>query len=171
MSDRLPRVEPAAYEAWGRAVVEDAAARIVAEIPTEQRPETGKTSRAVSAGRGYISRYVHFRHPAYPAQRAVWLFAVPAGHAYDFAPPHDRVGAGLMQDANAELDPSRFAAGLTRSGAFAWKTHIDARYEGYRLAISVDPDSDAPESVAAELASQVLHGLRRAGLIGGGGAG
>ena len=25
--------------------------------------------------------------------RAVWLFAVPAGHAYDFAPAHDRVGA------------------------------------------------------------------------------
>jgi hypothetical protein len=159
-------VEPARYEAWGRTVVEAAAARILAAIPAEQRPETGRTSRAVSAGRGYISRYVHFRHPGHPAQRAVWLYAVPSGHAYDFAPPHDRVGAGLMQDANAELDPSRFAAGMIRSGAFAWKTHLDARYEGYRLALKVDPETDTPQAVAAELASQVLHGLRRAGLIG-----
>ena len=159
-------MEPAQFEAWGRAVVERAAALIVADIPDAQRPETGKTARAVSAGRGYISRYVHFRHPGQPAQRAVWLFAVPEGHAYDFAPPHARVGAGLMQDAKTELSSSRFAAGMTRSGAFTWKTHIDARYEGYRLAVKVDPDGDEPDRVASELASQVLHGLRRAGLIG-----
>jgi hypothetical protein len=66
-------VEPAEFEAWGRAVVERAAALILSEISAAQRPETGKTARAVSAGRGYISRYVHFRHPGYPAQRAVWL--------------------------------------------------------------------------------------------------
>jgi hypothetical protein len=159
-------VEPADFEAWGRAVVERAAALIVAAIPAAQRPESGKTARAVSAGRGYISRYVHFRHPAHPVQRAVWLFAVPAGHPHDFTPPHDRVGAGLMQDANTELDASRFAAGMTRSGAFTWKSHIDARCEGYRLALRVDPDADEVESVATELAAQVLHSLRRAGLIG-----
>ena len=159
-------MEPAEFEAWGRAVVERAAALILSEIPAAQRPETGKTARAVSAGRGYISRYVHFRHPGHPAQRAVWLFAVPAGHPYDFSPPHDRVGAGLMQDPNAELSQSRFAAGLTRSGAFTWRSHIDARYEGYRLDVRVDPAADAPERIAKELATQVLHGLRRAGLIG-----
>ena len=65
-----------------------------------------------------MKRYVQFRHPDLPAQRAVWMFAVPAGHGYDFAPAHDRVGAGLMQDANTELSSSRFAAGMTRSGAF-----------------------------------------------------
>jgi hypothetical protein len=159
-------VEPADYEAWGRVVVEHAAALIVAEIAVTQSPESSKTARAVLGGRGYISRYVHFRHPDMPAQRAVWLFAVPAGHAYDFAPAHDRVGAGLLQDADTELSASRFAAGMTRSGAFAWKTHLDARYEGYRLALKVEPDTDVPQTVAGELASQVLHGLRRAGLIG-----
>ena len=165
-SSSLRGVEPAVYEAWGRVVVERAAALIVPEIAETQRPETSKTARAVSAGRGYISRYVHFRHPALTAQRAVWLFAVPAGHAYDFAPAHNRVGAGLMQDPNTELSSSRFAAGMTRSGAFTWKTHLDERYEGYRLAIKVDPENDLAEAVASELASQVLHGLRRAGLIG-----
>ena len=63
---------------------------------------------------------------------------------------------------------SRFAAGMTRSGAFTWKTHLDRRYEGYRLGLKVAPETDAPEDVATELASQVLHGLRRAGLIGAG---
>ena len=158
-------MEPAEYEQWGRAVVERAAALILAEIPAAQSPETSPTKRAVLGRQGYISRYVHFRHRDQPAQRAVWLYAVPAGHAYDFTPPHARVGAGLMQDANTELSSSRFAAGMTRSGAFTWKTHIDARYEGYRLALKVDPDHDEPDPVAADLASQVLHGLRRAGLI------
>jgi hypothetical protein len=64
------------------------------------------------------------------------------------------------------LRSSRFAAGMTRSGAFTWKTHLDARYEGYRLALKVDPETDVQETVASELASQVLHGLRRAGLVG-----
>jgi len=159
-------MDPAEFEAWGRAVVDRAAALILAEIPAAQRPETGKTARAVSAGRGYLSRYVHFLHPGHPAQRAVWLFAVPAGHPFDFRPPHDRVGAGLLQDANSELSASRFAAGMTRSGAFTWRSHIDARCEGYRLDVRVDPVADAPERVATELAGQVLHGLRRAGLIG-----
>ena len=57
---------------------------------------------------------------------------------------------------------------MTRSGAFTWKTHLDGRYEGYRLGLKVEPETDAPEGVATELTSQVLHGLRRAGLIGAG---
>jgi hypothetical protein len=158
-------VEPADFEAWGRAVVDGAATLILAGIPPAQLPDGGKTARRISGGRGYISRYLHFRHPDQPAQRAVWLFAVPAGVAYDFAPAHDRVGAGLLQDADNELSASRFAAGMTRSGAFTWKTHLDPRHEGYRLALKVDPETDAPEVVATELASQTLHGLRRAGLL------
>ena len=71
----------------------------------------------------------------------------------------------MLQDPNTEVSPSRFAAGMTRSGAFTWKTHLDARYEGYRLSLKVDPETDAPETVASDLASQVLHGLRRSGLI------
>ena len=161
-------MEPKEFEAWGRAVADHAAALIVAEIPPAQLPEPGKTVRAVLGRQGYISRYVHFRRPDQPVQRAVWLFAVPAGHAYDFSPPHDRVGAGLLQDSSTELSSSRFAAGMTRSGAFTWKTHLDGRYEGYRLGLKVEPETDAPEGVATELASQVLHGLRRAGLIGAG---
>ncbi len=161
-------MEPAEYEQWGRAVVERATALILAEIPPAQHPDSSATKRAVLGRVGYISRYVHFRHRDQPAQRAVWLYVVPAGHGYDFPPPHARVGAGLKQDVDTELSSSRFAAGMTRSGAFTWKTHIDGRYEGYRLALKVDPDRDEPDRVAADLASQVLHGLRRAGLIGSG---
>jgi hypothetical protein len=159
-------MEPKEFEAWGRVVSERAAALILTEIPAAQLSDPGKTARAVFGRRGYISRYVHFRRPDQLDQRAVWLFAVPAGHAYDFSPPHDRVGAGLLQDSSTELSSSRFAAGMTRSGAFTWKTHLDGRYEGYRLALKVDPETDGPEGVATDLASQVLHGLRRAGLIG-----
>jgi hypothetical protein len=161
-------MEPKAFEDWGRAVVDGAAALILAEIPAAQLPEPGKAARRMLGRRAYISRYVQFRRPDQPVQRAVWLFAVPAGHAYDFSPPHDRVGAGLLQDASTELSSSRFAAGMTRSGAFTWKTHVDGRYEGYRLSLAVEPETDVPEEVAAELASQVLNGLRRAGLIGAG---
>src|SRR3954451_23305506 len=146
-------MEPKEVEAWGGAVRDRAAAIIVAEIPAAQLPEPGKTVRAVLGRRGYITRYVHFRRPDQPVQRAVWLFAVPAGHAYDFAPPHDRVGAGLMQDSGTELSSSRFAAGMNRSGAFTWKTHLDVRYEGYRLALKADPAADGPDDVAAELAA------------------
>src|SRR3954470_9071154 len=80
-------MEPKEFEAWGRAVAEHSAALIVAEIPAAQLPEPGKTVRAVLGRRGYITRYVHFRRPDQPVQRAVWLFAVPAGHSYDFSPP------------------------------------------------------------------------------------
>ena len=159
-------MEPAEYEAWGRAVVERAAELIVADIPAAQLPEATKTKRAIRAGRASVSCHVTFRHPDQPAERAVWLFAVPAGHGHDLKPPHDRVGAGLKQDPDNELSSSRFAAGLNRAPAFAWKTHIDARYEGYRLSIKVDADSDAPERRAEELAAEVLRNLRLAGLIG-----
>ena len=98
-------------------------------------------------------------------RRALWLYAVPAGHAYDFRPPHDRVGAGLMHDASNELSSSRFAAGMQRSGNFTWKVHLDTRHEGYRLALKVDPAADPAETVAAELATQVLHSFRRIGLL------
>jgi hypothetical protein len=158
-------VEPKALEVWGRAVVERAAEVILAAIPPEQNPETGSTGRAISAGPGYVSRYVHFRRPDYPAQRAVWLFVVRSDHPYNFSGPVPRAGAGLMQDPDTELDESRFAAGLTRSGAFTWRRHNDTRYAGYRLLIDVEPDIDAPGKIGSELAAAVLHGLRRAGLI------
>ena len=158
-------MEDAQYEVWGRVVVEQAAELILAEIPADQHPESTRTARSIRGRRGYISRYVHFRRPDQLVQRAVWLYAVPAGHAYDFAPPHDRVGAGLMQDPDNELSSSRFASEMTRSGAFTWKRHLDDRYEGWRFALKVDPESDAPEAVAADLAEQVLHSLRRAGLL------
>ena len=162
----LIAVDPAGFETWGRVVVERAAELILAGIPAAQLPEATKTKRAMRAGRASVSRYVTFRHPDQPAARAVWLFAAPAGHGHDLKPPHDRVGAGLMQDPDTELSTSRFAAGLNRAPAFAWKTHIDARHEGYRLAIKVDPESDEPERRAEELTAEVLRNLRLAGLIG-----
>ena len=112
-----------------------------------------------------MKRYVHFRHPELPAQRACGCSLYPPATRTTSRRRTTASGAGLMQDAKTELSSSRFAAGMTRSGAFTWKTHLDARYEGYRLAIKVDPATDVPETVASELASQVVHGLRRAGLV------
>jgi hypothetical protein len=70
-----------------------------------------------------------------------------------------------MHDASTELSSSRFAAGMQRSGSFTWKVHLDARHEGYRLALKVDAATDDPEAVAAELSGQVLGSLERIGLL------
>ena len=158
-------MEPAEFEAWGKVVVDGAADRILGAIPAAQKPEPGKTARRSLAGVGYISRHMLFLQPDLLAPRALWLFVVPAGHSYDFRPPHDRVGAGLMHDAATELSSSRFAAGMQRSGSFGWKLHLDSRHEGYRLGIRVTPDTQAPETVAEELSGQVLSSLERIGLL------
>jgi hypothetical protein len=155
------------FESWGKVVVERAAELVLAAIPAGQNPQPGKTARRSLNGTGYISRHILFVQPDGLAPRALWLFAVPAGHAYDFRPPHDRVGAGLLHDAGTELDSSRFAAGMTRSGNFTWKVHLDARHEGYRLAIKVDPGAEEPEAVAGVLSGQILSSLERIGLLGG----
>ena len=136
-------------------------------LPPEQDPEPGKTARRSLGGVGYISRHILFLQPDRLAPRALWLFAVPAGHMYDFRPPHARLGAGLMHDAKTELSSSRFAAGMTRSGHFGWKMHLEPRHEGYRLAIKVDPDAQDPAAAGEELAEQVLHSFGRIGLLGG----
>ena len=92
---------------------------------------------------------------------------MPAGHAYDFTPPHARVGAGLKQDANTELssqpvrrghDPERRVHVVRRTSTRATRDTV--------WPLKVDPERDEPDRVAADLASQVLHGLRRAELIG-----
>jgi hypothetical protein len=160
----VSNVEAAELEAWGRGVVERAAELILVEIPPVQLPEVGPPSKA-RTGSGYVSRHVHFRHPGYPVQRAVWLFVVSAEHRYNIGSPMPRAGAGLMQDPDTELSELRSVAGLLRSGAFTWRRHNDDRYQGYRLVVDVDPDVDAPEARAEELAAAVLHGLRRASLI------
>ncbi|MDA0162324.1 hypothetical protein OM076_18780 [Solirubrobacter ginsenosidimutans] len=158
-------MEPTEFEAWGKVVVDVAAERILAAIPAAQKPEPGKTARRSLASMGYISRHMLFLQPDLLAPRALWLFVVPKGHTYDFRPPHDRVGAGLMHNATDELSPSRFAAGMQRSGNFTWKVHLDARYEGYRLGIRVTPEEEAAEAVAEDLSGQVLSSLERIGLL------
>src|SRR3954449_5069950 len=158
-------MEGVEFEAWAKLAVERAAERVLAAIPPEQKPEPGKTARRSLAGTGYISRHILFVQPDGLAPRALWLFAVPAGHPYDFRPAHDRLGAGLLHDPKTELSSSRFAAGMTRSGAFAWKLHLDTRHEAYRLALKVDPDHRDAEAAGGELAEQVLHSFARIGLL------
>jgi hypothetical protein len=155
-------VDDAEFEQWGKVAVERAADLVAAEVPEAELTKLARRSRN---GRGYIERYVKFRHPTLPADRAIWLYAAPAGHAYDFRPPHARLGAGLLQDKDEELDPNRFAAGMTKGFPFSWKIHLETKYEGYRLSVKVDPDAEAPEDKAAELAAEVLRGLRNAGLV------
>jgi hypothetical protein len=158
-------VDPLDLERWGRPIVDRAAETIKAAIPSAQEPTIGKPGRAISAGRGYVARYVHFRRPDYPAQHAVWLFIVPPGHPYNIGGPQTRAGAGLMHDPNTELDESPFAAGLSRGGPFRWQRHNNPDHAGYRLVFEIDPDSESADGVAARLADTVLHGLHRAGLI------
>jgi hypothetical protein len=153
-------------EPWGKLAIDRAAELVLAAIPAGQNPEPGKTARRSLAGVGFISRHILFLQPDRLAPRALWLYAIPAGHSYDFRPPHARLGAGLMHDAQNELSSSRFAAGMTRSGAFTWKVHQDARHEGYRLALKIDPDTDDPEASGTELAEQVLSSFARIGLLG-----
>ncbi|MDA0182807.1 hypothetical protein OJ997_21020 [Solirubrobacter phytolaccae] len=155
-------MEDAEFETWGKVAVERAADLVAAEIPDA---ELSKLTRRSRNGRGYIQRYVSFKHPTLPADRTIWLYAAPEGHYYDFRPPHARLGAGLMQDKDEELDPNRFAAGMTKGFPFSWKIHLETKYEGYRLSVKVDPDSEAPEDKGAELAAEVLRGLRNAGLL------
>ncbi|MBE2316445.1 hypothetical protein DVA67_010690 [Solirubrobacter sp. CPCC 204708] len=155
-------MEDAEFEVWGRVAVDRAAELLGDAIPDAQLSKTTRRSRA---SRGYIQRYVTFKHPTMPADRAVWLFAAPVGHAYDFRPPHARIGAGLLQDPDNELDSNRFAAGMTKGFPFSWKTHLETKYEGYRLSVKVDPDTDDAEAKAQELATEVLRGLRNAGLL------
>ena len=155
----------AEFEDWGKVAVTRAAELVLAALPAEQDPEPGKTARRSLAGTGYISRFIPFVQPDGLAPRALWLFAVPAGHSYDFRPAHDRVGAGLLHDASTELSSSRFAAGMQRSGNFTWKVHLDARHEGYRLALKVDPAADEPEAVAQQLSGQVVSSFERIGLL------
>lgn len=152
-------------EPWGKLAIDHAAELVLAAIPSDQAPEPGRTARRSLAGVGYVSRHILFLQPDRLAPRALWLFAVPAGHAYDFRPPHDRLGAGLLHDPKTELSSSRFAAGMTRSGAFTWKVHLDSRYEGYRLASKIDPVSDDPGEAGASLAEQVLSSFTRIGLL------
>ncbi len=54
---------------------------------------------------------------------------------------------------------------MTKGFPFVWKIHLETKYEGYRLSVKVDPDSEAPEDKGAELAAEVLRGLRNAGLL------
>lgn len=149
----------------GRRRVGGAADLIVAGIPAAQRPETKTTGRAITAGPGYVSRYVHLVRRAYPAPLAVWLSVVPAEHPYNFPGPRPRAGAGLMQDTNTELDENRRVAGLLRCGRFSWRRHNAEQYPGWRLSLDVEPDVGGPEVVAGELAAAVLSGLRQARLI------
>lgn len=155
-------MDDAEFEIWSRAAV-DKAAELVAEALPEAK--LSKTARRSRNGRGFIQRFVSFRHPTMPSDRAVWLFSAPEGHAYDFRPAHSRIGAGLLQDPENELDSNRFAAGMTKGFPFSWKIHLETKYEGYRLSVKVDPDADEPEARGQELAAEVLRGLRNAGLL------
>jgi hypothetical protein len=158
-------VDPRDLEIWGRPVVDRAAEAIMAAIPAAQQPTIGAPGRAISAGRGYVARYVHFRRPDYPAQHAVWLFVVPPRHPYNIGGPQTRAGAGLMHDPDTELDESPFAAGLARGGPFRWQRHNNPDYAGYRLAFEIDPSIEPADAVATKLAADVVRGLRRARLI------
>ena len=130
--------------------------------PAEQDPEPGKTAPEASRRRGHIAAiHVPAARPARPARA---LAVRRAGRATP-ATSARRTRGRRRIDARREdeLGSSRFAAGMTRSGASTWKVHLDARHEGYRVAFKIDPEDEDPEASGAELAEKVLRAYAGSG--------
>jgi hypothetical protein len=148
-----------AFLPWGRAVIEALAVELEAAIPGARRG-------AASHRPGYEALTVHFADAHIPQPLALWLFAAEAGAPVNVKGFRDAVGAGLRHDADEELD--RGAWKLRPLAPFSWRTHVDARHEGYRWLRNAD-ELPADEAAAArELAERVLGTLRRARAIPGG---
>ena len=152
-----------AFEAWARPIILAAADRVRSEIPADQAPTVGSEGSARSARRGYIARYVHFRYWAYPANLALWLFAVPAGHEYNVTRSTDNLGIGIKHDASDELDEAAWSLRVNPAG-FRWRSHLDQQYAGFRIFLPADVDAES-KTVIDILVDRALRATRRARLL------
>jgi len=73
------------------------------------------------------------------------------------AAPDGSSSGGGGASAGVEVAGARSSAGMTKGFPFAWKIHLETKYEGYRLSVKVDPDSEAPEDKGAERTHQIRH--------------
>jgi hypothetical protein len=136
--------------------VNEAAGRLEAAI-------TGAARGAESHLDGYEAIYVHFRDARLPQSLAVWLFAAREKSANNVPGFRDAIGVGLKHDADDELNADAWS--FRPLTPFAWRRHVDGRYEGFRWLKNADELPPGPEPAGAEVADRVLRTLRRAGAI------
>lgn len=132
-------------------------------LPGDVTPTLGGRGTGLSTGPVYESRYVELVTKQH-GTLAVWLFAVLAGHRYNDSRLRDRLGAGLMRDADTVLAQSALGPrSLQPPGGFKWRKP-GPEWESYLLYIDAHPDAD-PSDEGQRLAEAALGGLRRAKLL------
>jgi hypothetical protein len=149
----LARTPPTPFQQRGLEIVDAAAARLEAEIPGARR---GSVRRLAGAD----AVYVQFGDADLPQQLTVWLFAAPAGSSSSAPGVPDAIGVAIRHDGGQELN--RGAWRFRRLMPFAWRRHIDARFEGYRWFAAVAELPDAPAAAGALIGDRVLQTLRGA---------
>jgi hypothetical protein len=145
-----------AFLPWGRQVIDRTADRLLLEIPRCTRG----ADRHVADFEGV---YVHFPDARIPQPLALWLYAAPAGAPYSVRGYPDAIGVGLKHDADEELTRGQWK--LRPIAPFAWRTHIDDRWEGYRWLRRAAELPQDPKAAADEITERVLGTLRRASIL------
>jgi hypothetical protein len=154
----LARSRSTPFQERGREIVDVAAARLEAAIPGARR---GSVRRLAGAD----AVYVQFGDAELPQQLSVWLYPAPAGSSSSSPGVPDAIGVAIRSDGGQELD--RGAWRFRRLMPFAWRRHIDARYEGYRWYAAVADLPDGPAAAGAVIGDRVLQTLRAARALGG----
>jgi hypothetical protein len=154
----LARSASTPFQERGREIVDAAAAQLEAAIAGARRGSVRRLAGAEAV-------YVQFGDAELPQQLTVWLFAAPAGSSSSSPGVPDAIGVAIRSDGGQELD--RGAWRFRRLMPFAWRRHIDARFEGYRWYAPVSdlPDGD-PAVAGAAIGDRVLQALRGARAVG-----
>ncbi len=137
-------------------MIRAAATHLEAEIPGAQR---GRERQL----RGYMAVHVHFTDARIPQALAIWLFAAEEGAASNVRGYGNAIGAGLMYDADDEID--RGAWKLRPISPFSWRVHIDDRCQGYRWLRNESDLPTDPSEAGHRVAERVLMTLRRAAAV------
>ena len=145
--------QPTTFHERGREIVDAAAARLEAAIPGARR---GSVRRLAGAD----AVYVQFGDAEIPQQLTVWLLAAEAGSASSSTGAPDAIGVAIRHDGGQEL--GRGAWRFRRLMPFAWRRHIDARFEGYRWYCPVADLPAGPAEAGAVIGDRVMRTLRAA---------
>jgi hypothetical protein len=145
-----------AFLTWGRHVIDGTADRLEREIPHCTRGNERHLPDLEAI-------YVHFPDARIPQRLALWLYAAPAGAPFSVRGYPDAIGVGLKHDADEELVRGEWK--LRPIAPFAWRMHIDDRWEGYRWLRRAAELPEDPAAAADEIAERVLGTLRRASIM------
>lgn len=141
---------------WGRGVINATADRLERAVSGGSR---GNESRLPE----YEALYVHFIDAKVPQQLAVWLYATTTGAPYNVSGYQDVIGAGLKHDSDRELHRGEWR--FRPLHPFAWRTHVDKRWEGFRWLRNVEDLPEDAQSAADEISECILSALRRASAV------